>query len=60
MSNRTFQGKTASEMVHQVLSQVPNPQHDAEIEQLNMIRTSLSALASSNTGTRRIIVVNFL
>ncbi|GAX76575.1 hypothetical protein CEUSTIGMA_g4021.t1 [Chlamydomonas eustigma] len=45
-----LQGKSASDLVAQVLSPVPNPGHDPEIQQLNQIRQSLSALASNSTG----------
>jgi len=51
-----MKGKTASEMVHQVLQKVPNPQHDPDVDQINMIRSSLSALASNNTGLAWVLV----
>ena len=45
-----MQGKTAADLVKSVLSMVPNPQHDSDIEQLNQIRGSLATIASNSTG----------
>ena len=43
-------GKTAADLVKSVLSVVPNPHRDADIEQLNQIRQSLATIASNSTG----------
>ncbi|KAG2441877.1 hypothetical protein HXX76_003484 [Chlamydomonas incerta] len=45
-----LQGQTADQLVQAVLQPVPNPQHDAGLEALNQVRSSLSALASNSTG----------
>ncbi|EFJ48035.1 hypothetical protein VOLCADRAFT_60759, partial [Volvox carteri f. nagariensis] len=43
-------GQTADQLVKAVLAPVPNPQHDAGLEALNQVRSSLSALARNSTG----------
>ncbi|KAG1661270.1 hypothetical protein FOA52_003728 [Chlamydomonas sp. UWO 241] len=45
-----LQGKTASDVVAEALSAVPNPGRDSDIEQTNAIRASLSAIAADSTG----------
>ncbi|KAG2451674.1 hypothetical protein HYH02_003454 [Chlamydomonas schloesseri] len=45
-----LQGQTADQLVRAVLQPVPNPQHDAGLDALNQVRSSLSALARNSTG----------
>jgi hypothetical protein len=45
-----LQGKAAGDVVKEVLSPVPNPNSDPEIEQLNTIRASLHSIARNSTG----------
>ncbi|PNW71646.1 hypothetical protein CHLRE_16g663050v5 [Chlamydomonas reinhardtii] len=45
-----LQGQSADQLVQAVLRPVPNPQHDAGLEALNQVRSSLSALARNSTG----------
>lgn len=50
-----LQGKSAAELVVQVLKPVPNPNHDADVEQLNEIRGSLSTIATNSTGVNAVV-----
>ncbi|GIM13741.1 hypothetical protein Vretimale_16806, partial [Volvox reticuliferus] len=43
-------GQTADQLVKAVLAPVDNPQHDAGLEALNQVRSSLSVLARNSTG----------
>lgn len=45
-----LEGKSAKDVVKEVLSLVPNPNSDPEIEQLNTIRSSLHSIARNSTG----------
>ena len=45
-----LQGKSAADLVAQVLKPVPNPNHDLDVNQLNEIRNSLSTIATNSTG----------
>ena len=48
-----LQGKSAADLVAQVLKPVPNPNHDLDVNQLNEIRNSLSTIATNSTGEVR-------
>ncbi|KAK9810969.1 hypothetical protein WJX73_001870 [Symbiochloris irregularis] len=45
-----LEGKTVQAMVKEALQPVPNPGRDADIEQVNRIRTSLTILAQNSTA----------
>lgn len=45
-----MQGRSASELVAQVLAPVSNPKQDPDLSQLNHIRASLATIAANSTG----------
>lgn len=45
-----LQGKGVQQVVNEALAPVPNPEGDKELEELNKIRSSLTAIAGNSTG----------